>query len=232
MSMRRDSFSLSFKFACATLVPVALGLAIVAELACVPLAQLASAEPRAVAAQDDDEERDLRMAQGKQSFQDNCLMCHGLEMTAGQRLTAKQWGAEVDKMIGWGAPVPAEQKVALTDYLISTYPADASPVPLRRLTLAAASAASRPENRPAAATNGDAKRGQALYMANCATCHGANARGGDLGTNLVENQILHRPNEFNKILREGRHRMPGFQKALNPAQEGDILAWLLELHYP
>src|ERR1043166_7926422 len=66
-----------------------------------------------------------------------------------------------------------------------------------------------------------------LYTANCATCHGKDGRGGDVGTNLVQNQILLRPADYNKILRDGRHRMPGFQKALSPAQEADILAWLL-----
>ncbi len=54
---------------------------------------------------------------GRRAFVENCLICHGEEMTSRQRLTAKQWTAEVDKMIGWGAPVPADQKALLLKYV-------------------------------------------------------------------------------------------------------------------
>ena len=43
-------------------------------------------------------------------------------MTASQRLTAKQWKAEVEKMIGWGAPVPVDEAAALIEDLASRYP--------------------------------------------------------------------------------------------------------------
>src|SRR5437660_401544 len=58
----------------------------------------------------DDDERQERLDLGRRSFQDNCLMCHADDIAAGQRLTAQQWVTVVDKMIGWGAPVPADQK--------------------------------------------------------------------------------------------------------------------------
>ena len=41
-----------------------------------------------------------------------------------------------------------------------------------------------------------------------------------------EVSVLTRPRDYAAILREGRHRMPGFKLVLRPAQEDDILAWL------
>ncbi len=46
-----------------------------------------------------------------------CLNCHSADMTLQQRLTDKQWTAEIEKMAGWGAVVPEEQKAALVAYL-------------------------------------------------------------------------------------------------------------------
>ena len=65
-----------------------------------------------------------------------------------------------------------------------------------------------------------------LYAAHCATCHGAEARGGDLGTCLVEKRVLLRPADYHEVVRKGRRRMPGFAAALKPEQETDLLAWL------
>jgi len=44
-------------------------------------------------------------------------MCHGEDMTTRQRLTTKQWTAEVEKMIGWGSPLPPDRKQPLIDHL-------------------------------------------------------------------------------------------------------------------
>jgi hypothetical protein len=46
-----------------------------------------------------------------------CLNCHSADMVRQQRLNDKQWAAEVDKMAGWGAVVPDDQKAALIAYL-------------------------------------------------------------------------------------------------------------------
>jgi mono/diheme cytochrome c family protein len=186
------------------------------------------AAPRARLDDRDDEELQERLALGRQSFQDNCLMCHGEELVAGQRLTAKQWAAELDKMIGWGAPVPADQKTVLLDYLNSRY-SDKTPVqPPDRISLAEAFALLRPEPAAPGAEVGDAARGGRLYAAHCATCHGADARGGDLGTNLVARPVLFRAAEFAEVVRKGRRRMPGFALTLTPSQEADIRAWLIQ----
>src|SRR5262252_4580805 len=46
-----------------------------------------------------------------------CLHCHSADMIRQQRLTEKQWAAEVTKMVGWGAAVPEDQRAALIAYL-------------------------------------------------------------------------------------------------------------------
>ena len=47
--------------------------------------------------------------------------CHGPSLIAQQRLDRNGWTREVDKMIRWGADVPAAEKEALIDYLTRTF---------------------------------------------------------------------------------------------------------------
>ena len=44
--------------------------------------------------------------------------------------------------------------------------------------------------------------------------------------------VLAHPEVYHRIVRNGLRRMPGFQKALNPAQEDDVLCWLRQQTYP
>jgi hypothetical protein len=48
---------------------------------------------------EDDEDAAYRAAVIRRSLYENCLICHTEDIIAGQRLTAAQWKAEVDKMI-------------------------------------------------------------------------------------------------------------------------------------
>ena len=50
-----------------------------------------------------------------------CLHCHSADMVRQQRLSEKQWTAEITKMAGWGAAVPDDQKAALVAYLVEHY---------------------------------------------------------------------------------------------------------------
>jgi mono/diheme cytochrome c family protein len=191
---------------------------------------LAAAKERLqAAAAPDDEERAEQLALGKRTFQENCLMCHADEMTARQRMNTAQWTAEVDKMIGWGAPVPPDQKDGLIAFLSTEFSPPAPLVPPERTRLAAALATIAPE--PGDLPAGNPQRGAPLYTSSCANCHGPEGRGADLGTNLVDRPVLFRPTEFVTLVRDGRRRMPGFQKALTDAQAADILAWLRQKHY-
>lgn len=46
-----------------------------------------------------------------------CLTCHDANLIEQQRLGADAWSREVDKMIGWGAVLTAEEKGILVEYL-------------------------------------------------------------------------------------------------------------------
>jgi mono/diheme cytochrome c family protein len=171
---------------------------------------------------DDDEEAKFF---GRQAFVENCLICHGEGMTSRSRLTAKQWSAEVDKMIGWGAPVPPERKASLLAYLVGSFsdkvpppaPDTASPDEL----LAEDSSLVR---RPIPV--GDAPRGASLYTQHCAICHGPEGQGGDLGPRLAGRAVLLDDALYHETVRKGRRRMPGFSNVLKPDAEDDLLGWL------
>ncbi|MEO8432981.1 MAG: hypothetical protein ABI592_15865 [Acidobacteriota bacterium] len=54
-----------------------------------------------------------------------CLVCHSADIVVQQRLTEKQWGAEVTKMIGWGADVHPDRKDELVAYLVKNFGGEA-----------------------------------------------------------------------------------------------------------
>src|SRR5437588_13084335 len=49
----------------------------------------------------------------------SCIACHSLRIVHSQRLSKEGWTREVDKMVGWGAPVRERQ--LLIDYLSAEY---------------------------------------------------------------------------------------------------------------
>lgn len=172
-----------------------------------------------------DDDREERHALARQSFVENCLMCHGEDMTTRQRLTTRQWTAEVEKMANWGAPLPLDRKQPLIDYLAEVYPETRPAPPLDRVDPDGAFGPDR-QDPPSPLEGADLVRGEALFGAQCAACHGAGARGGELGTNLVEKPVLLREDEFRVLMRDGRRRMPGFAAVLDGNGPADLLAWL------
>jgi len=53
-----------------------------------------------------------------------CLQCHSASMALQQRLTEKQWTNAVEKMMRWGAAVPADKKAELIAYLVANFGPD------------------------------------------------------------------------------------------------------------
>lgn len=47
--------------------------------------------------------------------------CHGPNLIAQQRLDRNGWTRELDKMIRWGAEVPANEREALLDFLVRSF---------------------------------------------------------------------------------------------------------------
>ena len=62
---------------------------------------------------------------GKAAADRGCVFCHSADIVAQQRLTEKQWAAEVTKMTGWGADVPPESKDELVAYHTKNFGPDA-----------------------------------------------------------------------------------------------------------
>ena len=70
--------------------------------------------------------------EGRSLVQKNCLICHSGELIQGQRLSKPLWEKEVEKMAGWGSPIPDEQKSVLVDYLVTHFSAEKHvPAPTR-----------------------------------------------------------------------------------------------------
>jgi mono/diheme cytochrome c family protein len=60
-------------------------------------------------------------AAGEATFKRACLSCHGVDLVEQQRLTRAGWVREVDKMMRWGAAVPAAEKDPLVDHLAARF---------------------------------------------------------------------------------------------------------------
>ncbi len=179
----------------------------------------------------DDDERAYQTVMARRSVRDNCLICHSAEIIETARLTPAQWKTEVEKMIGWGAPLPQEQQQSVIDYLAREYSDQRAPAPLARITYSEAAASVRGERAAPANRHGDPQRGAKLYAVNCANCHAPDGQGAELGPNLIERPVLVRPEDYLEVVRKGRGRMPGFQAVLKPEPEADILAWLKQRRY-
>jgi hypothetical protein len=63
----------------------------------------------------------LPAGNGRQVVEASCLPCHSPDILVQQRLTEKQWTAEVDKMIRWGAVMKDADKPAMIAYLSKNF---------------------------------------------------------------------------------------------------------------
>jgi cytochrome c5 len=64
---------------------------------------------------------DIPVGDGSDAIRASCLTCHGTALISQQRLSREAWSRELDKMIGWGAVVPPEQRSGLLNYLASRF---------------------------------------------------------------------------------------------------------------
>jgi DMSO/TMAO reductase YedYZ molybdopterin-dependent catalytic subunit len=55
------------------------------------------------------------------TFKNACLACHDEDVIRQQRLSRAQWDGEINKMTGWGATVPDQDRSALLEYLSGRY---------------------------------------------------------------------------------------------------------------
>ncbi len=59
---------------------------------------------------------------GKKLLEERCVKCHDLGRTTSKKKTAEGWKATVERMVGKGAVLNAEEQQVLIDYLAKTYP--------------------------------------------------------------------------------------------------------------
>ena len=59
----------------------------------------------------------LPAGDGKTAVETACYPCHSADLLAQQRLTEKQWTANVEKMMRWGAKVSDADKPVIIAYL-------------------------------------------------------------------------------------------------------------------
>ncbi len=55
------------------------------------------------------------------AFRSACLTCHEEDVIRQQHLTRAQWDREITKMTNWGAPVTAEGRNSLLDYIVQRF---------------------------------------------------------------------------------------------------------------
>ncbi|HXI98075.1 MAG TPA: hypothetical protein VNG73_03970 [Gemmatimonadaceae bacterium] len=73
----------------------------------------------------------LPTGHGKSLVEGSCFRCHSADMLVQQRLTEKQWTAEVDKMIRWGAVVKDRDKPMMLAYLVKHFGPENKFAPIR-----------------------------------------------------------------------------------------------------
>jgi mono/diheme cytochrome c family protein len=158
-------------------------------------------------------------AAGSASYEKHCAICHGeqregilpsfppligikRQMTDAQITDLIRKGK--GRMPGFPA-VPSEEVASLLGYLAST----PSITPLMNAPAG---------NRRGPQLTGEAAAGGALFLQNCAFCHGRDAMGGETGPDLTQSKLVLTDTDGSKIsqvVREGRNepdkKMPAFQ---------------------
>ena len=147
---------------------------------------------------------------GKDITQKICgTTCHGPDIVGGSGRTRDQWTAVVNSMVARGAKATEPELLQIVQYLSSHFAPGMVPA-------AAASTGLKPANAPERGAFGKgpgplgggpadshivdpqgAERGRTLYIAECITCHGVKARGGNpplpppqQGADLIRSMVL------------------------------------------
>lgn len=131
----------------------------------------------------------------REAFLKVCSDCHAVETVTSQRRTRAQWQENINSMIARGAKGSDREFALILDYLTSQYgPTN----PGGRGTAAAPVPGGRGRGNAFAPGPADkhivdtaaADRGRKVYAAECITCHGTHARGGDKGADLIRSELL------------------------------------------
>jgi len=132
-------------------------------------------------------------APNRETVQRICSSCHPAQIVLGRGMTREQWGSIVSNMISRGAKGSDEEFAQVVDYLAQNLPPGKEAD-----TRVAKAKAPRPQSLIDQAGPNDkqvmdedaAARGKILYTAQCVACHGAQARGGEQGPDLVRSLVV------------------------------------------
>jgi mono/diheme cytochrome c family protein len=131
----------------------------------------------------------------RETVQRICSGCHSVQMFTGRGMTREQWGGVVSNMIGRGAKISDAEFDEVVNYLATALPpaqqgaggaAVAKAVPVHKKSLIDQVGA----NDKQIVDLDAAARGRTVYIAQCITCHGTRARGGERGADLVRSLVV------------------------------------------
>lgn len=196
----------------------------------------------------------LPEAPGKDVTQRVCgSTCHGPDIIMGKGRTRDQWTAVVNTMVGRGAKASSAELTQISEYLSTNFgPGTIASVPAGRgnRSNAVAPGALGKGPGPLGAGAADshvvddaaADRGKSIYIAECITCHGVKARGGNpnlprdqQGPDLIRSvMVLHDRygNEIGPFLAKGHPLQSGRPAAsLKSEQVSDLAHFLHQKIY-
>jgi mono/diheme cytochrome c family protein len=108
-------------------------------------------------------------------------------------MTREQWGGIVSNMISRGAKGSDDEFAQVVDYLAANLPPAkeaGTPVAKRKTPRALNLIDQAGANDKQVVDEDAAARGKTVYIAQCITCHGTRARGGDRGADLVRSLVV------------------------------------------
>jgi cytochrome c oxidase cbb3-type subunit III len=119
--------------------------------------------------------RQLVAGPGRDIVQRVCgSTCHGSEIVTGKGYTKDNWGAVVNGMIARGAKASDTELTEIVDYLAKNFPPRTGQAGAGGAGFIGAGA-----DDAHVVDSEAAERGKSVYIAECVTCHGNKARGGD-----------------------------------------------------
>lgn len=131
---------------------------------------------------------------GREAFQKICGACHSTETVTAQRRARAQWQENINSMIARGAKGTDEEFSLILDFLTLNYGVSGGRAPGPAIPTAGGRGRG-PALSPGPADKqvidaAAADRGRRVYAAECITCHGTHARGGDKGADLVRSEVI------------------------------------------
>lgn len=200
-------------------------------LLCLAIGALGLAQEPAVPAQLSPED-----ANARETLLRVCVKCHPIERVTAEGRSRSQWENTIIAMqTSRGAIITPEEFDIVLEYLTKFHGRDsAGGAPVAQGRGSGPGGGRGPRANVGAADRhrvdaAAALRGQALYAAECVTCHGANARGTERGANLIRSARVLRDRYGSAVgpyLKGGHPMQTGSAVSLTAAQITDLSHFL------